>query len=452
MDNGSNNGRSVAAPTTAGSMPPAKVKVLFINDTARNGGPGRSLYTILKFIDPAVIFRVVLLPREGIISALLTEGSSSAKADARPVEKISEGRGVVDEIVFERHFIENPYEPLRRPMDRADFSAPAWRRMGRLAVNIIRGTFALGRLALLVRRGQFNLIYCNGTTAAFAGGLLAAITRVPALWHVRYTSVPRSALWLHDRLAASRGVRRIICVSKAAAAQFLNVPQKVRVIHNAIDTKEFSPESSSPLLRAELGIGPETIVFGSHGRVLPRKGYLEMIRSASLALSRMTERERSLCRFVVVGDTPADFAIDHLAECRELATKLGVVDKFHFLDFRTDVKPYISDFDVGVVPSVYADPLPRAVLEIMAFGIPVIAFDVGGVGEMLDNSAGAVVGLSDRGVEDLAEHFLRYLRDPALRHQQGVAARQRICESFDARLHAQKIQDEIVAAADPRAA
>ena len=113
-----------------------------------------------------------------------------------------------------------------------------------------------------------------------------------------------------------------------------------------------------------------------------------MIRSASLALSRMTERERSLCRFVVIGDTPADFAIDHLAECRELAAELGVDRQIHFLDFRADVKPYISDFDIGVVPSVYPDPLPRAVLEIMAFGIPVIAFDVGGVAEMLDNSAG----------------------------------------------------------------
>jgi glycosyltransferase involved in cell wall biosynthesis len=431
-------------------MSPSKIKVLFINDTARNGGPGRSLYSILKFIDPAVMFRVVLLPRKGIINALLTGEASGVGAKAPLDEKVSESRGVVDEILFERHFIENPYEPLSRPIERADFSAPAWRRMGRLAVNIARGTFALCRLALLVRRRQFDLIYCNGTTAAFAGGLLAAITHVPALWHVRYTSVPPAAKRLHDRLASSRGVRRIICVSKAAAAQFENVSRKVRVVHNAIDAKEYSRESVSPLLRAELGVGPETIVFGSHGRVLPRKGYPEMIRSAALALSKMTEEERDLCRFVIVGDTPADFAIDHLAECRELAAGLGVADKFSFLDFRADVKPYISDFDVGVVPSVYPDPLPRAVLEIMAFGIPVIAFDVGGVGEMLDNSTGAVVTLSERGVDDLAEQFLRYLRDPALRRQQGLAARRRTRENFDARFHAQQIQDEIATAAGRR--
>ena len=73
-------------------MPLPKVKVLFINDTARNGGPGRSLYSILKFIDPAVVFRVVLLPREGIISALLTEEAPNGEA----AQKILESRGVVD--------------------------------------------------------------------------------------------------------------------------------------------------------------------------------------------------------------------------------------------------------------------------------------------------------------------------------------------------------------------
>ena len=45
--------------------------MFFINDTARNGGPGRSLYYILKFIDPGVIYRTVMLPREGIIGTVV---------------------------------------------------------------------------------------------------------------------------------------------------------------------------------------------------------------------------------------------------------------------------------------------------------------------------------------------------------------------------------------------
>jgi glycosyltransferase involved in cell wall biosynthesis len=436
------------------SAAPRRIRVFFINDTARNGGPGRSLYYILKFIDPRVIYRTVMLPREGIIGRLLAAGvPNQTGAGERPCSKgEAADRSVADRVVFEPHFVENPYEPLSRPMERADLDASIWLRAARLVGNIGRGTFAFCRLWSLIRRGQFDLIYCNGTTAVFAGGLLAFFTGIPALWHVRYTSIPKGSAWLHSRLASSKRVKSIVCVSKAAAALFPAELQKVRIIHNGIDVDEFSRESTRRSLRSELGIGSETIVFGSHGRILPRKGYAEMVRGASLALSMMSERERDLCEFVIVGDTPEDIAPDHLAECRALAVTLGVADKVTFLGFRADVRPYIADFDVGVVPSVYPDPLPRAVLEIMAFGIPVIAIDVGGVGEMIDHdSTGTMIGPSPPVIDKLAEQFVRYLRGPGLRDRQGLAARDRVQTQFDARSLAKEIQNEIVAAARPPA-
>ena len=128
------------------------------------------------------------------------------------------------------------------------------------------------------------------------------------------------------------------------------------------------------------------------------------------------------------------------------------------LGFRADVRPLVAAFDVAVVPSVYADPLPRSVLESMALARPVVAFDVGGVAEMLDEDAGALVRLepSEDGVggtaasvDRLAETLLRYVRDPELRARQGAAARARVLRHFDARAHAQRIQDEILRAVAP---
>src|ERR1700733_3372733 len=83
------------------------VRVLFVNDTARNGGPGRSLHTILKFVDPEVVHRAVVLPRPGPIAELITRD------------------GVADELSFEPNLVENPIEPWSRPMARADFDASA---------------------------------------------------------------------------------------------------------------------------------------------------------------------------------------------------------------------------------------------------------------------------------------------------------------------------------------
>jgi glycosyltransferase involved in cell wall biosynthesis len=145
-----------------------------------------------------------------------------------------------------------------------------------------------------------------------------------------------------------------------------------------------------------------------------------------------------------------------VAECRALAAELGLGATFRMLGFRADVRPLVADFDVAVVPSVYADPLPRAVIESMALGKPVVAFDVGGVAEMLDAGSGEVVpferahggdGASDAAVERLAGAILRTVRDPALRARQGAAARARAVRDFDARAHARRIQAEILAAA-----
>jgi glycosyltransferase involved in cell wall biosynthesis len=430
----------------AATAPGRAVRVLFINDTARNGGPGRSLHSILKFLDPGAVHRAVVLPRPGAVSELLARD------------------GVADELLFEPHLVENPIEPWGRPMERRDFDAPRALKAARLAGNVVKGASAMLRLARLLRRGRFDLIYCNGTNADFAGGALARMTGVPALWHVRYTSLPGPVAGLHRRLSASAGVRRVVCVSGAAAALFAHCEAKVRVIHNALDVGAFDAHQVKPSLRAELGLPPGAVVFGSHGRVLRRKGYVEMIRAARAALDRLSDADRGRVVFVVVGDTPEDFRPDHVAECRALAEELGLGSRFRMLGFRDDVRPLVADFDVAVVPSVYADPLPRAVIESMALGKPVIAFDVGGVVEMLEDgvtgelvpfeaapsSAGSdttAEGASPRAVERLAGAFVRYALDASLRQRQGRAARERVVRDFDARAHARRIQGEIVAAA-----
>ncbi len=429
----------VGAPDATNDVPVLrarrKVRVLFINDTARNGGPGRSLFYILRFLDPEIVHRAVVLPRPGVISELY------------------EDSGVTEELLFERDLVENPIEPWDRPMVRDDFEAPLHLRGARAAVNVFRAGRAMARLTGLVRRGEYDLVYCNGTNADFAGGLLASLAGVPVLWHVRYTSLPPAVRGVHDRLAASSGVRRIVCVSNAAAALFPHCPDKVRVIHNALDVDEFDVHGIQPRLRSELGLSKDTVVFGSQGRILPRKGYVEMIRAAKRALDRMSEDERSRVHFAVLGDTPEDIRPDHLAECRALVTELGLEARFTFLGFRADVKPYAADFDVAVVPSVYPDPLPRAVIESMALGKPVVAFDVGGVAEMLrGGETGALVPANPPDVDALAEQFLRYFRDPALRVSHGRAGRARVERDFDGATQAKRIQNQILEASGLAAA
>jgi glycosyltransferase involved in cell wall biosynthesis len=299
------------------------------------------------------------------------------------------------------------------------------------------------RLAARVRRGRYDAIFCNGTTANFAGAALGGMVGVPVVWHVFYTELASALVPLHARLAASHAVKAMLCVSKPTARLFDTcAPEKVRIVHDSIDTTEFT--DGPRVLRAELGIGPDTVVFGSQGRILPRKGYFEMIRAAKIALDRLTPDERARCRFVVLGDTPQDTPVDHLAECRALVKQLGLAREFSLLGFRPDVKPYVRDFDVVVVPSIYEDPLPRSLFEAMALEKPLAAFSIGGIPEAVESG---VNGLLAKGhppdVDGLAETFVTYFRSEAMRRAHGAAGRARVVAEFDARPHATRVQREI---------
>ncbi len=407
-----------------------RLRVLFINDTSRNGGPGKTLLDIVKFLDPARVHRAVLVPRAGIVSERLLENRAA------------------DELLFEPGLIEHIFAPLSRPVERGDLAAPWPLKILRACGNVFLAAAAIIRLSRRVRRERYDAIFCNGTMANIAGGILAVLTGTPTLWHVLYTSVGGAARGLHANLAAGKNVKAIICVSRPTARQFGRCPEKIRLIHDAIDIDEFDAGRTQAALRRELGLDASAVIFGSHGRILPRKGYVEMIRAARLLRDRLEPGDWARCHFAVIGDTPQDMKTDHLEECRALVRQLGLAGEVHFIGCRAAVIAYVADFDVAVVPSIYQDPLPLAVLEAMAMAKPVVAFDVGGMGEMIeDGVSGRLAPGSPPDIAALAEACRNYFFDAGLRRRDGAAGRARIERDFNARTHARIIEDELFRAA-----
>jgi glycosyltransferase involved in cell wall biosynthesis len=385
---------------------------------------------ILRHADPMLMQRHVVLPREGYVSELL--GRSAC----------------FDSLSFEPGIIENPFEPWSREMVRDDFSVNPATKALRLTGNIGRVGRGMARLAKLVRTLDVDLIFCNGTSACFVGGALGIATRTPTLWHVFYSSVGKAVAPVHRALAKSRWVTRIACVSNVTTHQFDHVSDKVTVLHDAIDVERFSlSDGSTPDfdVRRELGLPTDAVLFGSQGRVVPKKGYRELIEAASQALAALTPEERARFFVVVLGDTPEDSERDHLAECRAEVDRRGLAHHVRFIGFRKDVRPYLRAFEVVVIPSVYPDPLPRSVMEAMAMEKPVLAFDVGGIGEMVVAATGVLAPAND--TDALARGLVRYLQEPALRRAHGQAGRARALEEFDARAHAPKLARELLRAA-----
>ena len=238
-------------------------------------------------------------------------------------------------------------------------------------------------------------------------------------------------------------VKRIICVSQATAEQFNQVRDKVRVIYNGVDIEDYNPESIEGELRATYGLSQDTIVVGSTGRIVPRKGYDLFIKSAKIVIDGLDKKDRDI-KFVIVGDTPYFFQDDHLSYLKNLVNEYCLDDYFIFTGYKKEVKRFLKDFDIFVIPSNYPDPFPRSVIEAMAFELPSIGFKAaGGIVESIQD--GVTGFLCDPGdTQQVGEYILKLIQDPELRKQMGVLGRKRVKDEFLAVDRTQDIQRNIL--------
>lgn len=399
--------------------------MLFINHSVRDGGPGRSLFYILRHIDRRRVTPLVLVPRHDVFSEEL-------KAE-----------GIFENVMVDPRFPENIRKPVTGPGSGAGppgaLSGPATLFFSIL--NVARMASLVADSPRLVRENGIDVIYCNGTLAKIVGAFMGKRTARPVIWHVRNIQRGRFMKFLMKTLSGFRCVRRIICVSRAAASQFGDAGDKVGVVYNGIDPADFDAESVRGSLREEFSIPDDAVVVGNTGRIVPRKGYADFLRVARSVVSELGPGAK--VRFVVVGDTPHFFPKNHLEELRGLAGRLGVDGNFVFTGYRKDVRPYLADFDVFAIPSNYPDPFPRSVIEAMAFGLPVVGFSAGGVAEAVEHGKtgflcpGGDFEAMKRSVKTLAEN-------PALRREMGLASRRRVVEMCSAAERAADIQEIIL--------
>jgi glycosyltransferase involved in cell wall biosynthesis len=156
------------------------------------------------------------------------------------------------------------------------------------------------------------------------------------------------------------------------------------------------------------------------GRVVRTKGLRDAIR----ALTRLT--------------TSTPVVLDVLGEgfdraaCEALVAELGLGDvvRFHGWQPRERVEDFYRAADVSVFPS-YREPGGNVVFESMGYGLPLVVTDLGGPGNVVDDTCGIRVHPEnpEQFADDLAVAITRLVDDPALRARLGAAARERVAET-----------------------
>ena len=231
-------------------------------------------------------------------------------------------------------------------------------------------------------------------------------------------------------VAVSAGMREDILRSYPSVD-----PDKVKVVHNGIDSQLWRPERDEDTVRRH-GVDADrpSVIFV--GRITRQKGLPYLLRAAA-----ELPREVQLVLLAGAPDTPEIKAeVEHLIEgLRE--GRDGVVWIPEMLP-RDEVVALLSSATVFVCPSVY-EPLGIVNLEAMACELPVVATATGGIPEVVvHGETGWLVPIEqvqdgtgtpvdpDRFVGDLAAALTDAVSDPARADRMGLAGRRRAVESF----------------------
>lgn len=267
-----------------------------------------------------------------------------------------------------------------------------------------------------------DVLHANSLSMGVLTGLLEL--PVPRVGHLRdIISLSKNAVRLlnnNDQLIAVSEATRDYHVSQGLE------PQKARVIYNGIDGATFRSAEQTRGLRDELGLPDDSIIALTVGQIGLRKG-LDVVLEAFLFIA---EKLPNL-HFVMVGERSSSKAetIEYETKLKNTAIEAGLENRVHWLGYRQDVPNLMANATM-LVHAAHQEPLGRVLLEATVSGLPIVATDVGGTSEIVQNKVSArLVPKGD--ANELAIGIWELATNPELRHKFADAARNRAEQVFD---------------------
>jgi len=313
--------------------------------------------------------------------------------------------------------------------------------------------WALLRDATEIRRAARSLgadvIHANSIRAGLSAGLAARIGGPPVVVHVR-DRLPDSAVSSLTFQVLARTVDHFVSNSAYTAAGVPATDSRapVSVVHNCVDLARFDPDRlTREEARERLALSSDQPVLGIVAQITPWKAHDDAIRIAAELAGTYPD-----IRLLIVGS--AKFVskatrydnMRYLEGLERLTQSLGVEDNVLFMQEREDVPEILRALDVLLMPS-WDEPFGRAIIEAMAMGIPVVATQVGGPSEIVEDGKEGVL-LPPRDPVRWATVVAALLDDRERRQEMGRNARERATREFSVERHIEKVEalyDEVLA-------
>lgn len=310
--------------------------------------------------------------------------------------------------------------PLARERGLRMFVIP---ELGR-EIRLLSDIRVFWKLFLLFRRVRPTIVHTHTAKAGTVGRLAAIAARVPVRVHTFHGHVFRgyfgrfkTGVFLRIERMLARFTDTIIAISDTQAEELsqryaICERERIQVIPLGLQLERFG-HSDDVQLRAEfrrsLGVTDESVIC-IVGRLVPIKNH-DLFLEAAARVLRCGRR----CVFVIAGGGTEEVRL------RQRAAALGIAANVRFLGWRTDLERIYAGSDVVALTSDN-EGTPVAVIEAMAAGRSIVATDVGGVSDVLENGRfGRIVAPSDP--DQFAAAIIALLDDSKLRGGLAEAAR-----------------------------
>lgn len=275
--------------------------------------------------------------------------------------------------------------------------------------------------ALLKNKGISHIHSHWGSTTATIGWIIAKLTGIPYSITLHRWDINENNL-LEIKVASAAFVR---CIAEDGRRDLLALigerhQDKVKVIHMGVNLQASAP-SPQPSAHSQF-------VIACPGDFIPKKGQRFLIE----AIGILKSQGRGNIHCLLIGEGPME------RKLRRQVAQLGLENSITFLGFlpHSELLAMLKKGAIAavVMPSIVTDDgekegIPVALMEAMAFGVPVIATNTGGIPELLSRDSGILV--PEKSAEALATAILRLITDTAGARRLAAQGRKMVEEEFE---------------------
>ncbi|WP_432360339.1 glycosyltransferase family 4 protein [Sporosarcina sp. UB5] len=303
-------------------------------------------------------------------------------------------------------------------------------------LNLLSHVSSLLKLLQLMRKERYAIVHTHTPVASLIGRLAAKLTRIPLIVYTAHgfyfhEHMGKLAFKIHfalEKLWARAFTDQLFLQSKEdyqfALDNNFKQANRLHHINNGVSKVRFNPKLFDTKVLKEKYQITDKLAFAFVGRLVEEKGLKELLN----AFAKVSENRNDLVLMVIGGASIGDrdtVQIEDLLNTLPAETRNNI----KFMGLRDNIPELLAAVDIFVLPS-YREGLPRSIIEAMAMGKPIIATNIRGCREEVQDGVNGFL-CTPKSSTSLANAMEKMIENKDQREEMGRTGREIFLREYD---------------------